>query len=317
MALIGCELILAYKQHKFVMGRDRLFGITEPIDVVAKRLSAKVAKNGAWYSWANQPVPKDFAIGTFPHTKVLGLNEGDGWKTQYTDKHGFFNDDSWWDDADWLMCGDSFATAQHLDFKDSPAALLRAAGVKVLNLGITGSGPTLQLAALKAFARQPHPSVIWLYYEGNDMADAVKEQGVPQWDHVLEPDYRPSPNPDRLEQLPTDISALFGLAHKCRTALVLSRVRTALQPRAGLPRLKAAILEAQRYSGYFILVRIRRLGLSDDKSWDGIQANVKLDIPNVPGMYSMGQDAHLSPRGYRVMVNKVLAAMPSTYYLQR
>ena len=105
-----------------------------------------------------------------------------------------------------------------------------------------------------------------------------------------------------------DTENLFGLGYKVKTASSLTRLRNILRHRAGLPHAQAAIQEAQRYADRFILVRIRRLGTSDNTAWNRLAAPLKIDLPNDPNMYSMGQDAHFSPNGYKIMVKDLLMA---------
>ena len=72
-----------------------------------------------------------------------------------------------------LLIGDSFTEGVCEDENNDIAGILRNKfEINTSNLGISGGGPLLSLAALIEYGTNFKPDfVIYLYYEGNDMAD--------------------------------------------------------------------------------------------------------------------------------------------------
>ena len=68
------------------------------------------------------------------------------------------------------MIGDSFVQGNCVGAEENIAARLRQGGTTVLNLGVDGSGPLVELAVFREFAEALQPdTVVWFYYEGNDL----------------------------------------------------------------------------------------------------------------------------------------------------
>ncbi len=80
------------------------------------------------------------------------------------------------DSVEIAVIGDSFAQGVAVLPEQGIAAQLRNAFPKTLNLGMGASGPITELAILREYAQPLRPqTVLWLYYEANDLTDAEKE----------------------------------------------------------------------------------------------------------------------------------------------
>lgn len=105
-------------------------------------------------------------------TRSVYCNESGRWLVFDSDRHGFNNPDSVWDQPTTRIAivGDSFAQGACVQPDEAPAALLRAREPTVLTVGVGGTGPLLQLAILKEYLVERAPDVVfWFFYEGNDL----------------------------------------------------------------------------------------------------------------------------------------------------
>ena len=96
----------------------------------------------------------------------------------YSDRYGFNNFDFIWDQKEIfaVTIGDSFTHGACVDTKNTIANKINNNG-SVLNLGIGGTGPLIQLATVKEYLNAINTKrIIWIYYEGNDLADLMIEQ---------------------------------------------------------------------------------------------------------------------------------------------
>jgi len=122
-------------------------------------------------------------------TTVL-CNECGDYAIYQADARGF-NNPGIWPQApiDILVVGDSFSHGACIPDGGDLGSLLRQRGKKVLNLGYSGNGPLLELAALREFAPALKPKVVlWIYYEGNDLTDLAKERTSPFLTRYLQDD---------------------------------------------------------------------------------------------------------------------------------
>ncbi len=116
------------------------------------------------------------------HSNILSLmcNENGYWKYFVTDKYGFNNKNEDYNKIknglnNILMIGDSFAEGycvkDRYHFKNN----LEKAGFDVLNLAKGGSGPLMELGALKEYFNVGNFNyVLWFYYP-NDLIDILEE----------------------------------------------------------------------------------------------------------------------------------------------
>lgn len=109
---------------------------------------------------------------------TIFCNEGGEYVIYLADKYGFNNPSESWErkQIDLMLIGDSFAHGGCVKPGDDIAGQLRNRGWNVLNIGMSGNGPLLELATLKEYAEPMKPKIVlWLYYEDNDPVDLKKE----------------------------------------------------------------------------------------------------------------------------------------------
>ncbi len=90
--------------------------------------------------------------------------------------------------ADVVVLGDSYAEAVLVPFEETVVARLsRSLARPVLNLAHGGYGPQQQWAAMRRFGFGAQPkTVVWMFYEGNDLANAAAYDGIrADWDGWL------------------------------------------------------------------------------------------------------------------------------------
>ena len=108
-------------------------------------------------------------------------NESGQFCVYQSDRHGFNNPDDQWDSSqvEYLLVGDSFTHGFAVQpGEDIPSQIRSITNSSVINLGIPGNGPLIELGGLKEYAEFLTPNkVLWLYYEENDLGrDLQKEQ---------------------------------------------------------------------------------------------------------------------------------------------
>ena len=123
-----------------------------------------------------------FPIMGLSNRRTILCNEGGYIAIIDSDRYGFNNPDDEWDKdkIKYLLIGDSAAQGYCVNRPDDFASNLRKSTNKnegVLSLGFAGSGPLLELAILKEYLPQVKTTnIVWIYAEGNDLHDLVKEQ---------------------------------------------------------------------------------------------------------------------------------------------
>lgn len=98
------------------------------------------------------------------------------------DEHGFNNPPGVWarGDIDLGLIGDSFAQGACVSAENNLAALIRRRGKTVLSLGSAGIGPLAEYAITVEYVKAARPkTVVWLYFEGNDIDDLEEELAIP------------------------------------------------------------------------------------------------------------------------------------------
>jgi hypothetical protein len=100
------------------------------------------------------------------------------WDVNY-DQNGFRNDLDL-KSADLAVIGDSFVEETNIPTAQLMTSHLSHLESKVVaNLGQYGYGPLEELAVLKRYALPLHPhTVLWLFYEGNDLKDVIHYRNV-------------------------------------------------------------------------------------------------------------------------------------------
>jgi hypothetical protein len=111
-------------------------------------------------------------MASLPNTTVVSCNESGGWQIYKTDRHGFNNPDAGLDVKAPIigLIGDSFAHGSCVASDQNIAAHLRARFGPVVNLGVGGFGPLLELATLTEYLEVLRPPIVlWAFFEGNDI----------------------------------------------------------------------------------------------------------------------------------------------------
>lgn len=118
-----------------------------------------------------------FPLTNISYVKSVYCNESGRWMIFNTDAYGFNNNNRMWakNVAKDILLGDSFAQGACIyDNKNASYFYnveIRPDGPYLLNLGMGGTGPLVQLAILKEFGRLIKPrKIYWLFYQGNDFS---------------------------------------------------------------------------------------------------------------------------------------------------
>jgi hypothetical protein len=118
-------------------------------------------------------------LAAVSHAATLLCNENGQWIHYRSDRRGFNNPDAVWQlpSLDIAALGDSFAHGYCVPPDKNFVDLIRQRVPATLNLGIAGDGPLLMLATLEEYLPRLRPkSVLWFYYEGNDLTDLQTER---------------------------------------------------------------------------------------------------------------------------------------------
>ena len=131
-------------------------------------------------------------LGGISNVTTVACNETGRYLIHDSDRYGFRNDDTAYANRDHrvLLIGDSFAYGECVQPGEDVAGRLRERGYNVITIGMGGSGPLLELAALEEYGRQLKPEIVlWMYVEGNDLHDLRYEYTVPILRQYLEQDF--------------------------------------------------------------------------------------------------------------------------------
>lgn len=130
--------------------------------------------------YKTQP-PALIPLAGISHTTTELCNETGRDVIYKSDDFGFNNSvDAWRTEPEVVLIGDSFVHGICVPAADQLASLIRQAIPATLNLGVLGAGPLSELAVLREYAAPLKPqSVLWFFYEGNDIEDLTKERTSP------------------------------------------------------------------------------------------------------------------------------------------
>jgi hypothetical protein len=132
-------------------------------------------------------------LGGVSNKTTVITNESGQYAIYKSDRHGFNNPDDQWDlpKIEWLLTGDSFTEGASVQPGEEIAGQIRSITKSpVINIGISGNGPLLELAALKEYGPSLHPKkVLWIYFEGNDFIDLEGEKKYPKLMQYLQDDF--------------------------------------------------------------------------------------------------------------------------------
>jgi hypothetical protein len=138
---------------------------------------------------------KVFPLAGISRKQTLFCNENGYYVIYESDRYGFNNNDNVWDSrvVDLAMVGDSFThgACVNPDKNISGSISKNKKNLSIVNLGISGNGPIIELASLVEYAKNIRPKkVLWIYYEGNDITvDLKREEGVSILNKYLNPLY--------------------------------------------------------------------------------------------------------------------------------
>ena len=134
--------------------------------------------DGSTKSFINIHGAELMPLGNIAGTVTVMCNEGGSWITYETDEHGFNNPKGIWPAGfDIAAVGDSHAQGYCVPADKNFVALLRNQGSTIVNLGMGGNGPLLELASLTEYVQPSKPKVVlWFYSEGTDLYDLQLEK---------------------------------------------------------------------------------------------------------------------------------------------
>ena len=141
----------------------------------------------------NQISSPIYPLSSISNTKTVFCNESGKRTIYYSDKYGFRNKNEIWDqkEVDIVILGDSLVHGACVDDEHVISNQLSIlTGKKVLNLGIQGHGPLMQIGALREYAASKRPKIIlWYYSEANDLSNMVYEMSVDKINRYINKDY--------------------------------------------------------------------------------------------------------------------------------
>jgi hypothetical protein len=124
---------------------------------------------------------KYFSLSGLANRKTIHCNENGYYSIYQSDRFGFNNPNKEWDKEtiELLLIGDSFAHGACVNEPNTISGNLRKLNKNingVLNLGISGNGPLIELATLREyFLNGKVKKVLWIYIEHNDLFDIKNE----------------------------------------------------------------------------------------------------------------------------------------------
>lgn len=153
------------------------------------------------YLWAgachliSKRAPKNIRVlplAGISNVQTLLGNETGTYVIYKSDRYGFRNPDESWTapNVDIVLVGDSYAHGAEVPSDEDIGGSLRKMGYSVINLGIAGNGPLMELASITEYARKVRPkNVFWLYFEGNDLQDLKTEKASKNLTKYLDNSY--------------------------------------------------------------------------------------------------------------------------------
>ena len=120
-------------------------------------------------------------------------NEGGGYLIYVSDEHGFHNPPGLWQarTIDLVSVGDSFTQGWCVQSERNFVSRIRERHPITLNLGMAANGPLIMLATLREYGPVLKPrTVLWFYFEGNDLGDLRDERDSALLRRYLNDGYR-------------------------------------------------------------------------------------------------------------------------------
>jgi len=130
-------------------------------------------------------------LGGISNRKTIHCNESGVYEIYKSDRYGFNNPEKEWTkkEISYLLVGDSFTHGDCVDEEYTISSNIRKKinnKYGVLNLGYRGNGPLTEYATLIEYSSHINVKrIIWLYYEGNDLAELASEYNGPMLNNYL------------------------------------------------------------------------------------------------------------------------------------
>ncbi len=120
---------------------------------------------------------KILPLGGISSKIMVQTNENGYWMKYKGDEFGFHNPEGVYrnNEIDIVMTGDSFTEGWSVKSNENISAVLRKLGFNVVNIGKSGNGPLLELAALKEYAEPLRPKIVLWIYCTNDISNLRDE----------------------------------------------------------------------------------------------------------------------------------------------
>ncbi|HEX5109948.1 MAG TPA: hypothetical protein VFV95_15960 [Vicinamibacterales bacterium] len=130
-------------------------------------------------------------LAAVANRETLLCNENGEWIHYRADDHGFSNPKGQWKPPiEIAALGDSFVQGYCVPPERNFVSLIRQRHPATLNLGVAGDGPLLMLATLQEHLSTMRPkTVLWFYFEGNDLIDLQTERQSALLRNYLNPDF--------------------------------------------------------------------------------------------------------------------------------
>ncbi len=147
-------------------------------------------KTKTFFNEISSPI---YPIANISNVTTVFCNESGKRTIYFSDKYGFRNKNDVWDksEIDIVILGDSLVHGACVDDEYVISSQLQSiTGKNVLNLGIQGHGPLMQIAAIKEYAYIKKPKIVlWYYSEANDLSNMIYEMSIDKIKKYKEKNY--------------------------------------------------------------------------------------------------------------------------------
>lgn len=134
---------------------------------------------------------KVFPLAGISQVTTLLCHENGEWIVYESDEHGFHNPKGLYQPGNVAIAaiGDSFTQGICVPSETNAIEVLRTYYPQIINLGMSGSGPLIELAIFREFVEPLRPRIVlWLYFP-NDLGDLETEKRGEFWMRYLDPHY--------------------------------------------------------------------------------------------------------------------------------
>jgi hypothetical protein len=122
-----------------------------------------------FYDKADQKI---LPLSGIANVETVYCNENGDYLIYKSDRYGFNNKDSMYEEYEGIAFGDSFVHGACVKPESNMISLISKSGKYTLNLGNGGNGPLLNIALFQEIREELKPKkVLWFFYEGNDLTD--------------------------------------------------------------------------------------------------------------------------------------------------